>query len=408
MKNGAVKIFTLALLCFGSLMAIEKTSKDIFGKWQKTQRVFDRVNISKQKDLFSHKQFDSKKAEGPYEQLEQLLSKSSSFDQIENNLNDLIEQIKTIKDFATDKTNKKEKTEVFNDVLARYLVIFDTVFNSTDYYGIKRKFIFNVANKFSQYCFAPNTNKFFKVLLNNNKYHPIVRMLYAIIWKHLSGIGWCHWSQECLSNIKKKTKQKHEIVYIAGGSDIYQLLTNGVYNIRVIDPQLTTQPKYYSEGWTFLINGNVGDTIKIPEANLILTRISQTKTEKTFKAPVSRTEKESIPEETIVWKISNIQNPKNKLGRVTFERRFAIQKDFEIAPQKTILLSFNELYFIAAPSNFEGWGIDPDKFDRNIQLYIKQLHQPINKKMVLNMTDAIKSKFSFIKLGTNTVFAPGH
>ncbi|MBT3455593.1 hypothetical protein HN446_00865 [bacterium] len=415
MKRCIVKAFTLAILFLYSFTTIaeEKTSQEIFGKWQRTQRVFDYVNISKQKYLFSHKNFKSKEPAGPYEKLEQLLYKPSSFDLIEYNLDDLIEQIKNIKEFASEETNKKELS---NDVLEHYSVIFDIgstkigqmVFNKTNFYERKRQFIFNIANKISQYCFNPSTNKSFRVLLNNNKYHPIVRMLYAIMWKHFSGIGWCNWSQECLSNIKKMAKQKHETVYIAGGSDIYQLLINGIYNIRVIDPQLKTQPTYYSEGWSFLINGSIGDTIKIPEADIILTRISKTKTGKIFKAPVSRTEKESIPEETIVWKISNIQNPKKELGILTFERRFAIQKDFDFSPQKTIVLSFNELYFIATPENFEGWEINPDKFDKNIQLYIKQLHQPFNKKMVLNLTDSERSQFRFIKLGSNTVFAPEH
>jgi hypothetical protein len=210
-------------------------------------------------------------------------------------------------------------------------------------------------------------------------------------------VGWQHWHVDTLQALKKEADAGKEILYIAGGTDIYQLFKSGIYNIRIIDPMLPTQPKYYSDGWEWFINGDEA-TFSCGKKKLRMKRAGYKKIGGSFSLTLSNDKKVKIDKSITTW---HLLDGKKKLGEIVFERRLTDQKDFKVKKKQAILLSSNELYFIAAPKESDGWGIDPRKFDEKIKIYIKQLQKPVNKAIVCNMRYEIKQEeFAFISLGS--------
>jgi hypothetical protein len=267
--------------------------------------------------------------------------------------------------------------------------------------------MFALANRFFEFCFSLQTAPTFQQLFLNKQDHAIVKMMYAVMWDKLAGSGWKHWHQESLEELKQATDNGKTIVYLAGGSDIYQMIRHGIYSIHVIDPQLPTQPKYYADQWDWLIknstsiNAGLGDKIIFNELNIIMKRTYFHETGEFFSIQLSNGSHAYLAQSVTEWTVLDLEE--NILGKITFERRPICQKDFSLQANTTLLMSFNELYFIALPQNLGGWGIEPAQFPRNFQMIIKQLRKPVTKTMIGAMRNAAllnASDLKFIDLGT--------
>ena len=308
--------------------------------------------------------------------------------------------------FLSKRLSSTEKRQGINTVVKKYNDIFDILFDHDDE-DKKDEFLFTVANKFFEFCFYPKTFKKFKQMLKKTEYYPILRLIYSIMWSNLAEIGWQHWHADAIKNLRKDFDAGKQIVYIAGGTDIYQLIKHGIYNIKVIDPMLPTQPKYYSQGWDWFITGTgknhgVGESVEVKfgKKRIKMVRAKYQPTGEHFDITLSNNKKEVIEQSVTTWHLYDVSS-KKMLGKILFDRRLTNQDDFVVSSKKTILISFNELYFVAAPKNNDGWGINPHKFSDNIKLVIKQLQEPVGKKVACNIRhEVIQSDFAFISLGS--------
>ncbi len=259
----------------------------------------------------------------------------------------------------------------------------------------------SLANRFLEYCFYPETHDHFFKLLSSKENYPVLRMLYEAIWYYLARAEWIHWHQNTLENLKREFDAGKEIVYIAGGSDIFQLIAHGIYNIRNIDPIYPTQTTYYSEGWDFLALGRkgsdgIGDTIVFNDKrtggkNLVMRRISYEKHGTLLKNKRIYGKRVTIPRSTTVWSIEN-RKTKERLGTYTLERRFVDQDDFKTDGTTAHLISFNELYFILTTSS-ESWGINPRLFPKDFTINVKQTRAPLSHRVLMNMRKVQESTF---------------
>ncbi len=271
-----------------------------------------------------------------------------------------------------------------------------------------QKYLFSVANRFFEYCFETKSFPVFERFMMNIQDQPLGRMLYSVAWFNLAGNGWKHWHEKSLQTLKAKADEGKTIKYIAGGSDILQMLRAGIYNIKNIDPQLPSQPIYYANGWEFLVrstaeDGGIGDKIIIPmmDRTLIMERTGFSLTGETFKARLNNDSIIEIPRSITTWTISNENN--EKIGQYQLDRRFCVQQDFNPADNEQLLMSFNELYFISLPQFLNGWMIEPNQFPEDLEIVIKQLRKPVTRDMVFNMRIASllnATDFKFIALGT--------
>lgn len=266
---------------------------------------------------------------------------------------------------------------------------------------------FALANRFFEFCFTPQTAPAFQQLFLNKQDHAIVRMMYAVMWERLAGSGWKHWHKDSLEALKQAADDGKTIVYLAGGSDIYQMIDRGIYSINIIDPQLPTQPKYYADQWEWLVNNNqdsqhgLGDRILFNNQKLVMERTYYHETGEIFSMLLSNGSYAHLAQSITQWKVMDEQE--NSLGVITFQRRPLSQNDFDTDTNKTILMSFNELYFIALPSHLGGWGIEPAQFPQDLQMIIKQLRKPVTKATIGAMRNASllnASDLKFIDLGT--------
>jgi hypothetical protein len=300
--------------------------------------------------------------------------------------------------------NKNEEKENFLTILDKYTSFMSLILANNNWDEIYN-YYFSLANRFFEYSFGEKNWDNFKKYLIDPALWPITRLVYSTLWRTLSGFGWKDWAQETLNALTYETSQGNTIVYIAGGCDVYQLLRHNINNIEVIDPILPTQPKYYIKNWHWFIkenskNNGIGDTfILITKDNKKLTlKRTSYKTYGNFTATLSSNKKITLPKSITRWDVYN--NLNKKIGHVTFKRRFCKQKDFDPAPNKKLLISFNELYFITTKDRSDSWGIDPTKFYKNTKIYVKQLRTPVTKKVLCHLCAADRLPFSFIKLGT--------
>lgn len=215
------------------------------------------------------------------------------------------------------------------------------------------------------------------------------------------------WHTDALSRLRASSQGGDEVVYIAGGSDIYQPLLHGVRNLSVVDPMFPSQTKYYSEGWEFLIrgagaDGGIGDRIVFSEAEvtggLVMIRRSVTADGTIRTGVLSNDATEEYPQTTTVWELQNAAG--RKVGRFTMERRFAKQEDFTNLKGRRLLISFNELAYVAATGD-EGWGLDVDAFPGDFEIEVKQLRRPVSRRTLVNMRSMNSTDFYYIKLGTS-------
>jgi hypothetical protein len=243
-----------------------------------------------------------------------------------------------------------------------------------------------LANRIFEYCFGTQNFFDFQKLLLNRHQHAIIRFFYTVMWRNLSGDGWSTWLQENLTTLKQQALQGKQIVYLAGGNDIFQLLKNGVYNIKNIDPMLSTQTKYYISEWEWLVksfdkDNGIGDKVTF-DTGLTMERTEYTE-DGVFKVRLENGKIVSLPKSKTTWKICGADG--KQLGQYVHERRLVTRDDFTIDPTKILLMSFNELYFTTLPDFMNGWQIEPFKLDDNIQIIVKQLRKPVTKKVLCNM-----------------------
>jgi hypothetical protein len=188
---------------------------------------------------------------------------------------------------------------------------------------------------------------------------------------------------------------------------------------------LPSQPKYYSQGWSFLIHpepdagvkhiddyvcdfdttwdtqAGIGDVITFDSQGkkVIMKRENFTFLGDTLKIMLSNGKMVEVEKSKTIWGLYDAAG--DRLGTFTLERRFIEQSDFEMYNNRTFLISFNELYFISTTKMKGGWGINPYRFKDDFKIYVKQLHNPIDVIVVKNMRRSFENmEFNYIALGT--------
>jgi hypothetical protein len=254
----------------------------------------------------------------------------------------------------------------------------------------KVELMFNLANRYVEWAFGPTFPDTVQRMTVDSSKHQLLRYLYSIIWQKLAGYGWKEWHQGSLNNIAEQAANGKTVVYIAGGSDIYQLIKSGVYNIINIDPQLPTQPTYYTNDWEFLLVGNVDDKIIFndKDTRIIMVRKSFKRTGKQFQATLANAQTIVLDESETEWDL--FDGNLKKVGNYTLKRRFCNQNDFVLAPDQIMLMSFNEVFYVCQPQTLgdaqtRGWGIDIAALAPSFKIYVKQLRRPMDRSMITNM-----------------------
>ncbi len=416
-------LFIVPLIVASAESPTTKTSEDVFKRWITTQRIRNDVNLNDlQKNVDNEfiKNFVEEIPKEMSNQLAFIFPRTMSYKKMtrkeralvrkkiievqsfmENNIQGLVDYLIKNK-FTSFEISMLEEWDINNEntsmLYLKYRRFFEALLHESDY--SERYSIFNsAANRFFEYCFYPQTFDHFKEVVSSKENYPLVRFLYEIIWYYLARGEWISWHQNTLDNLKKEHALGKEIVYIAGGNDIFQLISNGIYNIRNIDPIYPTQTRYYSEGWDFLAKGSnsmkgVGDRIIFDDPakkgdKITMHRVSYKEFGIITEIDVNG-KKVKIPRSETVWEIKNKKG--EKLGRYILERRFVEQNDFKYDPKKALLISFNELYFIMTTCD-ENWGINPKKFDKKININVKQLRAPLNHKVLMNIRTIQESDF---------------
>ena len=312
---------------------------------------------------------------------------------LNNNIGELVTRVISTGHACCDQ-NKMDAGVHFQTLIDRYTQWAELLCHDTDA-ELQKQHLFGLANRMFTYFFDTGWPRI-QPMLQDSASYPALRLLYAITWKYLSGIGWKDWHQGCLDGVKREAARGKEVVYIAGGCDTYQLLCSGVHNIRVIDPMLPSQPKYYVSAWDLFVGGNaIGDTITF-DHGLKLVREKFVLHGGTLEAVCSDSVTRQIPLSTTVWAV----NKNNKrVGSLTYERRYCNQDDFKFDKKRVLLISFNELYFISC-GDAANWGIDPRQFNKKLKIYVKQLQKPVTAAMAQHIWQVDQTPFSFIRLGT--------
>ncbi len=305
--------------------------------------------------------------------------------------------------------NQRERTTPVKDVRAKYTAVFETLVAGGEYV-LERKRATAVANRLAEFCFGAKTWPAFEKYLKTENTKPVARFAYSVIWYYLSGTGWKHWHRDAIAALKKESSSGGRIVYIAGGNDVYQLIKAGIYNIEIIDPLLPTQPRFYSEGWEYLFKKDgIGDELmldfsKEPKSfplahtRLVLRRTRYEEGD-SFLAFLHTGTREQIQSSKTVWEIRD-RDRGTRLGSLIVSRRFCSQNDFVAAKGRALVMSFNELFFIATPDIQKSWGINPEKFSPDFKMYVKQLRKPVSREIILNIRKGEQSQLKFLSLGS--------
>lgn len=413
---------------------ITKQANEVFAKWLEWQQIMpdkDLTTMTAHLDA-SHIKQQYVSAISTLKPLEQLLDKltashinpdgfilrnpvadpikqnfSAVYELMQNDMATFIAVLRELPLCSTADAIEESTSTDSTKIIDRYNALFRLLFAHPNQ-AEAHKYLFTVANHFFEYCFETKTFPTFERIMLNVKDQPLGRMLYAVAWYNLAGNGWKHWHENSLKTLKEKADAGNTIKYIAGGSDILQMLRAGVYNIKNIDPQLPSQPVYYANGWEFLVrsasaDGGIGDKIVIPlpERTLTMERTEFTLTGETFKARLNNDSVIEIPRSITTWTITDENSI--ALGTYQLDRRFCNQQDFNATANETLLMSFNELYFISLPQFLNGWMIEPNQFPEDLSIVVKQLRKPVSRDTVFNMRIASllnATDFKFIALGT--------
>ncbi|MBM3887037.1 hypothetical protein FJ364_03835 [Candidatus Dependentiae bacterium] len=417
-----MKKFLTTTLCALSISlsthAIVKDASEVFKRWIQIQQIIPDCSF---KDLPSeiNEQFvqDFKTS---YEMQIAVLNKQLPFlktfsngcindygYQISVPLNEIFEQnIKTFYELAdTDISNLLDLLENFelfdnaptnnasNNLVEQFNGVTQLFFSGHSD-SRKVEFMFNLANRYAEWVFGDKFSENMQRLFTDSSKHQVIRYLYSVIWQKLAGHGWKNWHQGSLTNLAREAAQGKTVVYIAGGSDLYQLIKSGVYNIINIDPQLPTQPTYYTNDWEYILLGNVNDQIIFNDSSkkIVMVRKSFNRTGKQFKAVLANNQTVVIDESETVWDIYDTTNETKKVGNYTLKRRYCNQNDFNLRDNEVMLMSFNELHYICQPQSLgtsapgnQGWGIDIATLSPSFKIYVKQLRNPLTRSTLTNM-----------------------
>lgn len=420
-------IFIFSIILFPVLQAEEiRKASDVFKKWTTWQKIIAEYVPSENDQISSRARVVKEFYENNLTHLRHATPFLEKFShgtinqygyQIKEKLSEFFENNMTqcIHDAYTDitlflKTLKKynlglhEKIAI-SDQIAFYNALIGLIFAHEDK-DLEESRLFTLANRFFEFCFSSSANSLQQMFLTHND-QLYIRMMYAVMWEKLAGNGWKHWNKKSLEQLKQEYDNGKNIVYLAGGSDIYQLVTHGIHSLHIIDPQLPTQPKYYADQWDWLIrnnashNGGLGDCIIFEEQNFFLKRSFFQETGSPFVMRLSNGTYIQIIQSITQWNVINNEN--QVIGCIIFERRPISQKDFTNNPDCTLLMSFNELYFIALPKHLGGWGIDVAQFPSTLTIIGKQLSHPISRATLCTLHTANllnASDLKFIDLGT--------
>ncbi len=400
---------------------VTKKATEVFKKWLEWQRLYEPVNIAQQQDVLVQQFF--KNYRSCYEQ--NLLILRAHFLPLlqtltDNQINehghhiketdnktitetlkklyasidgDMPTFIQTLQDLSCGDTKQeptKTNASISMDLINANVAACSLLFGQADAQK-DNALQFEIANKFTQFCFQDDTFPLFQKMLLQKKSHPVAQFMYSTMWKRFVNTGWHDWSTQSLKNIKQAADAGKKIVYIAGGSDLYQLITHGIYNIKIIDPQLPSQPNYYANEWEWIMkgagaDGGLGDKITFDAEGIVMTRISYQEDNNPFKARLENGQVIAINPSKTVWLLTDRQG--KQLGTYTLERRFVEQADFQVTNDQALLMSFNELSFVCRPDFLNGWRIEQSKFTDDITVFIKQLHKPVGKAEMCNMRTA--------------------
>lgn len=424
MKKKLIHVALLLIVSCVSLYAEHRSAKTVFKKW------FDYQTVYKDRSLTElNKSIDWQKIAKQYKKhkddvqgYEPFLQSAFDPDVISNGATGsrrATENLKNIRmwldknpgkflkffeetSVVDEAMNRQEEELHFNDVidknkaLLRILLCCDNERTCDEYH-------FACVNRLFEYFFDSRNHDKFIDLLNDKSRHQVARFCYSTLWYNLVGDGWKHWHEDCLKALAKKGDT---VVYIAGGNDIHEPLRYGIYSMKIIDPFLPSQNDYYAEDVEWLLDSGtedhgIGDTFDVTDVHgkkLMIKRTGYSENG-TFTAPLSTGKTIELPQSETTWAVIDEASSK-KLGEIVFERRYAAQRDFDVKPKSSILASYNEFYFVGAQPHLGGWGMNVEKFDKNIQVYVKQLRKPVSKKVMQNLYATDNVDFHFISLGS--------
>lgn len=398
--------FCLHLDSFAMPSIVHKQGGDVFKRARKLQQIYSDVKFSDFKanlnDLFLT-QFRNK-----YEENFDLLSKMTPFLQVltSGQINEFGYQFRpplnqqfaekmaffydafdlNIPEFVNFlRQNNFSGQDTNNDDTVKLYSAFAHLLMPENNNFLEEQALFALANRFFEYCFETQTVTHYQDLLSNAQNYPIGRFLNAVLWAQFIGNGWKHWHQNCLDFLKERYDKGNEIVYLVGGTDIYQLLQAGIYKIRVIDPFLPSKDRYLTSNYMWLLKGagptgGIGDEISMAfeKRHIILKREGYAESEDKFFVQPSADEKIiEMKKSLTTWKVCDLKN--NVLGSIVFERRLVDQSDFNNTPDKTIVISYGDIAASVAPEFVNGQGIDPSRFADDTVICIKQLRKPVAK-----------------------------
>ncbi len=425
----------ITAVCFttaATLAAVTKHETDVFGKWLAWQQIYNDRNIAdvanNLDDTFLNNFRDHYQKNIPLlKNLTPLLATITNnlvqedgyllappltqemhenlrylYEQIENNMPAFVDSL--LASGLADKKNAASEQEAHYDAtIEKYKAFSRMLFAQPDAFK-ENEYLFAFGNRLFEYCFSEKTFPHYQRILTTEKYYPVARFLNAIIWYQLVGDGWKHWHADALRSLKEKAAQGNEIVYLAGGTDVYHLLRNGIYDITVIDPFLPTQARYYSEGWDYLTSEQaLGDEIRFgPACNSIKMKCVEFQATDPFYSKLSNGNILTLKKSVVTWHVFDRDN--HQIGHVIFHRRPVAQEDFAYNPTKTFVMSYDELTFIAVPDMLNGWNIDPTKLDGTTEIFVKQNRRPVDKNMLCNIRIASMLNMSdlrFINLGSD-------
>ncbi len=308
---------------------------------------------------------------------------SGVYDCLENNTKDFIELLKQ-QTFSAPDINKMEMSVHFDATVDKYKALTRLLFKQEGSFN-EDEYLLAMANRLLEYCFQDQTFGHYQALINNQAYYPVARFLHSTLWYYLVGDGWKHWHKNTLNALKQSSDNGNRIIYPAGGADLYMLLQHGIYNITVVDPFLPSQQRYYSEGWDWLVNGEVGDEIQFcpPYRHITLKRTAFTPGD-SFYAKLSTGNVAMLKKSMTTWMVFDGRT-QEVLGSIVIDRRFTDQQDFKPDTNKIIVMSYDELIYAISPDTLDGWGINPDLLEDTQHIFVKQLRQPMTKSMLQNM-----------------------
>jgi len=320
------------------------------------------------------------------------------YDLLENDVPGFIDYLKFNGLESADLDNEERPDS--SKVIQKYNGLLRMLFAHADFFK-EHEYLFSIANRLFEFCFSPETWPQFKKILSDRSLHPVARFLYSNIWYYLAGLGWKMWNDQCLKDLKKEVDAGKTIIYIGAGSDFYQMLKRGIYNIEIIDPYYPSQLKWYAAGWDWFVRSNgIGDKIvlEFDDRTIELKREGFTDLGST-KAKFNTGEIGTVPLSKTRWGVYDSKTQQH-LGKILIDRRFTNQDDYVMHKDKVFFISFNELYYLTESNPAKKWDVDIDQLPDDFEIYIKQLRRKIGKKEMLNMRSASAAPFTYIALGS--------